>query len=451
MEATRILIIGQKDAMSLGAGHRRVVVLTPDENPTVPPSADVAAICESLGYEHRVARSNSILLEAVQSLRPQLLASILWPRRVPTEVLDLCPVAIDSAQEAINFHPSLLPKHRGSLTQFWAIFEADATAGTTCHRAPVRTGAGGGGDETALSLSHKIAITTEKCFRHILDLFLQELQLPEGEAWDVTKFPYRFRKLHADGFIDPTWSLAEVDRFIRAFYFPPYSAARLRLEDGDGDGAIHNDGSIHSVLNLEHFQALCSGRPFFASPPFWQRKPTGEQLGQMKRYVQAMALLKRHEDGHPLRQLWEQKLQEATKFWSEKPLGTDVAAEACCVSAAASGDDASSDLETLTARLARAVARFSVSPAFEPLLQPLVQRCVEQLGPGEDPWEEAKRGRAGLLSQKNAFANPESSPRPTVGVADAESGVNGVRKTPRIAGGWRLLLGQNDELMRPLW
>ena len=35
--------------------------------------------------------------------------------------------------------------------------------------------------------------------RHILDLFLQELQLPEGEAWDVTKFPYRFRKLHVDG------------------------------------------------------------------------------------------------------------------------------------------------------------------------------------------------------------------------------------------------------------
>ena len=36
----------------------QVVVLTPDENPTVPPSADVAAICESLGYEHRVARSD---------------------------------------------------------------------------------------------------------------------------------------------------------------------------------------------------------------------------------------------------------------------------------------------------------------------------------------------------------------------------------------------------------
>lgn len=37
-------------------------------------------------------------------------------------------------QDSINFHPSLLPKHRGSLTQFWAIFDADATAGTTCHR-----------------------------------------------------------------------------------------------------------------------------------------------------------------------------------------------------------------------------------------------------------------------------------------------------------------------------
>lgn len=60
-----------------------------------------------------------------------------------------------------------------------------------------------------------------------------------------------------------------------------------------------------------------------------------------------------------------------------------------------------------------AVARFSVSPAFEPLLQPLVQRCVEQLGPGEDPWEEAKRGRAGLPSwtswDENSDGTPESN------------------------------------------
>eukprot|EP00435_Cladocopium_sp_Y103_P039361 s1024_g10.t1 len=451
MEAARILIIGQKDAMIFSlyqlAELRRcrdmeVLVLTPDEKPTVPPSADVGAICEALGYEHRVASSNSILLEAVQSLRPQLLASILWPRRVPTEVLDLC-------SEAINFHPSLLPKHRGSLTQFWAIFEADERAGTTCHRMVLEFDAGKilhkeevelTSDETALSLSHKIAITTEKCFRHVLNLFLSELRLPEGDAWDVTRFPYRFRKLHADGFIDPTWSLDQVDRFIRAFYFPPYSAARLRLEDG----------SIHSVLNLEHFQALrfgaASRRPCAA--PFWQRKPTGEQLGQMKRYVQAMALLKRHEEGHPLRQLWEEKLKEATKFWSEKPLGSDVAAEAHQAAAAAEGG-VGGELETMTARVARAVVRFTVSPAFEPLLQPLLQRCVEQLGPGpeEDPWEEAKRGLTAALSQKRSFASRESSPRPTV-VGHAASGVNGVQKTPRRAGRW-WLLGQNYEPMLP--
>ena len=38
------------------------------------------------------------------------------------------------------------------------------------------------------------------------------------------------------------------------------------------------------------------------------------------------------------------------------------------------------------------MVRFSVSPAFEALLPPLLQRCVEHLGPAEDPWEEAKRG-----------------------------------------------------------
>lgn len=60
------------------------------------------------------------------------------------------------------------------------------------------------------------------------------------------------------------------------------------------------------------------------------------------------------------------------------------------------------------------MARFSVSPAFEPLLQPLVQRCVEQIpGPGEDPWEEAKRGRAGLPKgtswDENSDGTPESN------------------------------------------
>ena len=33
----------------------QVLVLTPDNNPTVPPSADVASICRALGYQHRIA------------------------------------------------------------------------------------------------------------------------------------------------------------------------------------------------------------------------------------------------------------------------------------------------------------------------------------------------------------------------------------------------------------
>eukprot|EP00434_Breviolum_minutum_P029779 symbB.v1.2.026329.t1/scaffold2623.1/size98372/1 len=107
-DVVRILILGQKDAMIFSLYQlvqlRRcrtmeVLVLTPDNNPTVPPSADVASICRALGYQHRIAPRNGILLEAVQSLRPHLLVSILWPRRVPKSVLELC-------KDSINFHPS---------------------------------------------------------------------------------------------------------------------------------------------------------------------------------------------------------------------------------------------------------------------------------------------------------------------------------------------------------
>ena len=42
-----------------------------------------------------------------QAFRPDLIVSTLYPRRIHDEVLALAP--------SINFHPSLLPNHRGSL------------------------------------------------------------------------------------------------------------------------------------------------------------------------------------------------------------------------------------------------------------------------------------------------------------------------------------------------
>ncbi|CAJ1458987.1 unnamed protein product [Effrenium voratum] len=175
-----------------------------------------------------------------------------------------------SKRDCINFHPSLLPRHRGSLTQFWAIFDADEEAGTTCHRMVEEFDAGRilrqepvklAPDETALSLNHKLALATERCFKHVLEVFLAE-GLPEGEEWDVAQFPYHFRRLPEEGFIDFSWPLDKVDRFIRAMYFPPFTPARLRMEDG----------SEHRVLNLSQYQALIKGKA--PAKLFWDEDQT---------------------------------------------------------------------------------------------------------------------------------------------------------------------------------
>ncbi|CAE7235408.1 arnA, partial [Symbiodinium sp. KB8] len=150
-------------------------------------------------------------------------------------VLELC-------RDCVNFHPSLLPKNRGSLTQFWSIFEGDAVSGVTCHhmveefdagrilcREPVRIAA----DETALSLNHKIALAVETCFVNVLSVFLKAGQLKEGESWDVEQFPYHYKQIPNDGVIDPDWPDDKVERFIRAMYFPPLTPAKFRSADGE--------------------------------------------------------------------------------------------------------------------------------------------------------------------------------------------------------------------------
>ncbi|CAJ1458989.1 unnamed protein product [Effrenium voratum] len=81
-EPLRVAILGQKDAMifclfQLVQVRRtrslEVLVLSPKEQ-TVPPSADVAAVCSTLGYQHCVARTNAMVLESIQQFKPSLLA-----------------------------------------------------------------------------------------------------------------------------------------------------------------------------------------------------------------------------------------------------------------------------------------------------------------------------------------------------------------------------------------
>jgi methionyl-tRNA formyltransferase len=68
-------------------------------------------------------------LEArLEALRPDLVVSWFWTRRLPVRVLARARLF------GLGVHPSLLPRHRGPDPYFWTIDAGDVEAGITVHR-----------------------------------------------------------------------------------------------------------------------------------------------------------------------------------------------------------------------------------------------------------------------------------------------------------------------------
>jgi methionyl-tRNA formyltransferase len=62
----------------------------------------------------------------LRELRPDLIVSWFWTKRIPVEVIALAPFAF-------NLHPSLLPRLRGPDPYFWAIARGDEETGVSAH------------------------------------------------------------------------------------------------------------------------------------------------------------------------------------------------------------------------------------------------------------------------------------------------------------------------------
>lgn len=64
--------------------------------------------------------------EQLQELKPDLIVSWFWTKRIPLEVIALAPFAF-------NLHPSLLPRLRGPDPYFWAIARGEEETGVSAH------------------------------------------------------------------------------------------------------------------------------------------------------------------------------------------------------------------------------------------------------------------------------------------------------------------------------
>lgn len=100
------------------------------------PLSPIEQVARGAGIDILRYGSGGELEAAICRFRPDLICIATFPELVPARITDL------ASRGAINLHPSLLPRHRGSEPLFWTYYHDDREAGLTVHRATDRLDAG---------------------------------------------------------------------------------------------------------------------------------------------------------------------------------------------------------------------------------------------------------------------------------------------------------------------
>ena len=171
-------------------------------------------------------------VEALAALQPDLYVVVAYGQYIPQRVINLAPY------EAINVHPSLLPKYRGSAPIQWAILNGDTETGVSIIDVAKKMDAGDiirqeryplGPDETSATLHDKLAFFgAELLLKAINDIRAGSVvRTPQDESQAV-----EIRKLSKeDGEIDWTLPAETIRNRIRAF--DPWPGSFCHLPDGE--------------------------------------------------------------------------------------------------------------------------------------------------------------------------------------------------------------------------
>jgi methionyl-tRNA formyltransferase len=163
---------------------------------------------------------------AVWPFQPDIIASVYYRTIVKQPVIDACQGRI------FNAHTSLLPLNRGRSPVPWSILSGASHTGVTFHY--INAGVDIGlilfqvaiqiaPDETQASLFGKINQTVVDYWPRALELVkLNTPGLPQrGES------SHHMEGCPFGGEINPSWSEAEIERFIRAMTYPPRPYAKF--------------------------------------------------------------------------------------------------------------------------------------------------------------------------------------------------------------------------------
>lgn len=159
--------------------------------------------------------------------RPTLVVSANNHWIFPPQVLE------HSSLKIINYHNSLLPKHRGRNAPTWAIYAGDTCAGASWHLVDR-------GIDTGPLLAQKSVPINPRttavelvvaCMQAASELFSQ--LLPNLLAWNFIPLPqpitnqiheyHRGSDVPNHGLLDTTWDFNQTSRFLRALDYGPLS------------------------------------------------------------------------------------------------------------------------------------------------------------------------------------------------------------------------------------
>lgn len=178
------------------------------------------------------ARSEE-LLEWVRLRKPTAIFSLHYRDRIPVNIIALAECG------GVNLHPSLLPDYRGCFSIPWAIINGESETGFTYHymveafdegNIILQERLGISKNDTAFSLFHKLIVLGLRHFERVFQKVVFEQDAgqpqPKGGRYYPRAVPY-------EGLIDPTWSLEQIERFIRAMCFPPHTGVVVHAQGGD--------------------------------------------------------------------------------------------------------------------------------------------------------------------------------------------------------------------------
>ena len=241
-------------------------------------------------------------VDELRDLNADLFVVVAYGQYIPSSILELPPCG------AINLHPSLLPKYRGSSPIQWAIANGDTVTGSTILYVSRKM------DSGDILLQREVpigpednALTMEVCLSAVGAELLMEA-VEQIRAGTVSSFPQddaaatEVRKLQKeDGRIDWSLSAVEIHNRIRAFVAWPgcfcemparsglqrVKVLRARAEagsgvpgevlDAGGDGPLVATGS--AALRLLEVQP--AGKKLMDGPAYLRGYPLepGSQLG----------------------------------------------------------------------------------------------------------------------------------------------------------------------------